>query len=315
MKRGASTRLAAAEAILELAQSGVDLVAVSADTSKSMFTTLLRDAFPERCVDTGIAEQNMMMVAAGIASTGKVAFALSYSVFASMRCCEQLRTFIAYPRLNVKVIAGIGGFSAGIEGVTHTATEDLGIVRCIAGMVVMAPSDAVTTKMAVKASVNHQGPVYIRVGREASPVLFDDSYPFEIGVPVVLRQGKDVTLLGTGLVVAEVLEAAERLASRGVQAGVVEVHTLKPLSRPSIILEQALATGKVVTIEEHNVVGGLGTVVSEILAGVGPIQITKLGLQDTFAESGTPEELLRKYGVNAEGIVQRVMKSITGGEA
>lgn len=300
----ASTRKAAGEAILELAREGMDVVAVSADTSKSMYTTLLQEEFPERFIDTGIAEQNMMMVAAGLASTGKIAFAASYSVFTSMRCCEQLRTFIAYPNLNVKVIAGIGGLSAGIEGVTHVATEDLGIVRCIANMAVVAPSDAATTKKAVKAAAAYDGPVYIRVGRDPSPALFDESYPFEIGVPVIHRTGEDVTLLSTGLVTAEVFAAAEELTKLGISAEIIEVHTLKPMLKPEMILESALKTKNIITVEEHNVIGGLGTVVSEILAGKGEFLIRKLGLQDTFAESGTPDELLEKYGLKASNIVK-----------
>lgn len=300
----ASTREAAGQAILELARDGLDVVAVSADTSKSMYTTLLKKEYPERFVDTGIAEQNMVMVSAGLASTGKIVFAASYSVFTSMRCCEQLRTFIAYPNLNVKVIAGIGGLSAGIEGVTHIATEDLGIVRCIANMAVIAPSDAVTTKMAVKAAAAHDGPVYIRVGRDSTPALFDESYPFEIGVPVQHRTGKDVTLIVTGLVTTEALDAADMLEEAGIQADVIEVHTLKPLRNPGVILDSALKTRRIVTVEEHNVIGGLGTVVSEIVAGRGHVQIKKLGLQDTFAESGTPDELVEKYGLKAPNIVK-----------
>ncbi len=306
-----STRLAAGEAILQLAREGVDLVAVSADTSKSMFTDLLKDEFPDRFVDTGIAEQNMMMVAAGLASTGKIVFAASYSVFTSMRCCEQLRTFIAYPNLNVKVIAGIGGLSAGIEGVTHIATEDLGIMRCIANMVVVAPADATAVRQAVRAAAAHAGPVYIRVGRDATPVLFDETYQLVLGRPVWHRSGSDVTLIATGIVLREVLEAAVTLAACGIEATVIEIHTLKPVLEPELIREQILRTGRVVTVEEHNVIGGLGTVVSEILAGCGPVQMRKMGLQDRFAESGTPDELLLKFGLKAPCIVDAVKDMIS----
>ena len=300
-----STRLAAGEAILELAQEGLDVVAVSADTSKSMFTTLLGEKFPDRFIDTGIAEQNMMMVAAGLASTGKIAFVASYSVFTSMRCCEQVRTFIAYPKLNVKIIAGIGGLSAGIEGVTHVATEDLGIMRCIANVAVLAPSDAVTTKKAVKAAAAHQGPVYIRVGRDPSPAIFDDSYKFEIGKPMVHRQGSDITLIACGLVLSEALQAADMLSAAGIDAGVIEVHTLKPLLQPDLIRKEALSTKTVLTIEEHNVIGGLGTVIAEVLSETGPIRQKRLGLQDCFAESGTPEELRVRFGIDAANIVKQ----------
>src|SRR6056297_3095615 len=208
-----STRKAAGRAILELAREGRDVVALAADTAKSMYTTMLREEYPDRSLDVGIAEQNMVMMAAGLASTGKIAFPASYSVFTSMRCSEQLRTFAAYPGLNVNVIAGIGGYSGGIEGVTHLATEDLGMMRSIAGMTVLSPSDAVSTAMAVKAAADIPGPVYIRVGRDNSPLLFDESYPFEVGVPVVHREGSDVTILTTGLATPYVLQAAVLLAA------------------------------------------------------------------------------------------------------
>lgn len=299
-----STRLAAGEAILELAQEGLDVVALSADTSKSMFTTLLGEEFPDRFIETGIAEQNMMMISAGLASTGKIAFAASYSVFTSMRCCEQIRTFIAYPNLNVKIIAGIGGLSAAIEGVTHVATEDLGIMRCIANVAVVAPSDAVTTKKAVKAAAAHQGPVYIRVGRDASPALFDESYEFEIGKPMLHRQGSDITLIACGLVVSEAFQAADILSAAGIDAAVIEVHTLKPI-QPDLIRKEALATNAVLTIEEHNVIGGLGTVIAEVLSEIGPVRQRRLGLQDCFAESGTPQELRIRFGIDATNIVKQ----------
>ena len=304
--RRASTRQAAGEAILELARRGVDVVAVSADTSKSMYTALLKEEFPERFVDTGIAEQNMMMVAAGLAATGKIAFAASYSVFTSMRCCEQLRTFVAYPGLNVKVIAGIGGFSAGIEGATHVATEDLGIVRCIAGVAVVAPADAASTRKAVLAAAAYPGPVYLRVGRDPSPVLFDDGHAFEIGTAVRHRAGNHVTVLATGLVLAEALQAHDLLRREGIEADVIEVHTLKPILNPDLIVESALRTRKVVTVEEHNVVGGLATAVAEILVGRGALALVKLGLADTFAESGTPEELLVKHRLKAPLLVEEI---------
>jgi transketolase len=304
----ASTRLAAGEAILELAQEGLDVVAVSADTSKSMFTTLLGEKFPDRFFDVGIAEQNMMMIAAGLAATGKTAFAASYSVFTSMRCCEQLRTFVAYPGLNVKVIAGIGGLSAGIEGVTHIASEDLGIIRCLANIAVVAPSDAVTTKLAVKAAAHRKGPVYIRVGRDPSPVLFDESFKFEIGRPVIHKEGSDVTLIGCGLVLSEVLSAAADLGEKGISASVIEMHTLKPILSADIIKEDALKTKHIITVEEHNVVGGLATVISEILFGIGGISLKKIGLQDCYAQSGTPNMLRAHYGLNAENIVKAAIE-------
>ena len=306
-----STRQAAGEAILELARNGVDVVAVSADTSKSMYTTLLRDEYPERFIDTGIAEQAMMMVAAGLAATGKIAFVASYSVFTSMRCCEQLRTFAAYPNLNVKVIGGIGGFSAGIEGVTHVATEDLGIVRCLAGLAVLAPADAVSTRKAVLASAEYPGPVYIRVGRDPSPILFDDTYRFDVGRAIRHREGRDVTILATGLVLAEVLDAGELLEREGISAELIEVHTLKPVLNPEMILESALKTQTIVTVEEHNVIGGLATLVAEILVGKGKFSLLNLGLQDRFAESGTPDELRVKHRMKAPLLVEEVKNHLS----
>ncbi|MFO7848895.1 MAG: transketolase C-terminal domain-containing protein [Spirochaetia bacterium] len=299
-----STRKAAGKAILELAQEGRDVVALAADTAKSMYTTLLAEEYPDRAVDVGIAEQNMVMMAAGLASTGKTAFAASYSVFTSMRCSEQLRTFAAYPRLNVNVIAGIGGYSGGIEGVTHLATEDLGIMRCIAGMTVLAPADAAATRKAVKAAAELSGPVYIRVGRDDSPVLFDESYPFEVGVPILHKEGGDITLVSTGLATAYVFEAAELLAKEGISAELIEVHTLKPILQQEIIADSIAKTGKVLTIEEHNIVGGLATVVAELMEGKGVFEFGKIGLPDIFGESGTPEELRRKYKVEPEAIAE-----------
>ncbi len=299
-----STRKAAGKAILELAQEGRDIVALAADTAKSMYTTLLEEEYPDRAIDVGIAEQNMVMMAAGLASTGKTAFAASYSVFTSMRCSEQLRTFAAYPKLNVNVIAGIGGYSGGIEGVTHLATEDLGIMRCIAGMTVLAPADAASTIKAVKAAADLQGPVYIRVGRDDSPVIFDDSYSFEIGVPILHREGKDITLVSTGLATPYVFDAADLLAEEGISAEVVEVHTLKPVLSPEIISNSVEKTGKVLTVEEHNIVGGLATVVAEVMEGKGSFEFGKIGLPDIFGESGTPEELRRKYKVEPKAIAE-----------
>lgn len=305
-----STRKAAGQGIVDLYLRGEDVVAVSADTCKSMYTTLLQEHAPERFIDVGIAEQNMMMVGAGLASTGKTVFVASYSVFTSMRCCEQVRTFIAYPELNVNIIGGIGGFSAGIEGVTHVATEDLGIMRCLAKLAVMAPSDAVATRKAVVAAASYPGPTYIRVGRDPSPVLFDDDYVFEIGKPIVHRKGKDLTLIACGLILVEAFEAARQLEAEGIDAGVIEVHTLSPVTYPELIRDEALKTGQVITIEEHNIVGGLGTVVQELLCGAGKLEVRKLGLPGCYAESGTPEELVKKYGIDAVNIAAVAKKML-----
>lgn len=303
-----STRLAAGEAILELADEGKDVVAVCADTGKSMYTTLLRDKYPERYIDVGIAEQNMMMTSAGLASTGKIAFAASYSVFTSMRCCEQMRTFVAYPNLNVNVVAGIGGLSAGIEGVTHTATEDLGVVRCIANSCIVAPCDYVSTKKAIKAITEVPGLGYVRVGRDPSEVIWKDTDEFRIGYPVVHSEGKDVTLIACGIIMEEVIKAKEALEAKGVSVDLIEMHTLKPVLDKDTIVNSAKKTGKVVTVEEHNVVGGLATVVSEILAGKGVFNIVNLGLQDVFADTGSVSELRKHFNIDAESIVKEIDK-------
>jgi transketolase len=222
MTEMASTRVAFGEALRDLARSGYDVVAVTADTSKSMRVDLLAREFPERWIDVGVAEQNMMMIAAGLAATGKIAFASSYSVFTSMRCCEQLRTFIAYPFLNVKVVAGLGGLTAGIEGVTHVALEDLGIIRCIPNMTILNPSDATTPRLSVKAAADWSGPVYIRLGRDASPVIFDDSYQFQIGKSVMHRKGDDIALIASGLILFEALNASDLLAKEGIGVSLLE---------------------------------------------------------------------------------------------
>ena len=303
-----STRKAAGQAILELARDGYDVVALAADTAKSMYTNLLGEEYPERAIDVGIAEQTMAMMASGLASAGKIAFAATYSAFTSMRCCEQLRTFAAYTGLNVNVIAGLGGYSAGIEGVTHLATEDLGIMRCIAQMTILSPADAVTTAKAVKAAAGVPGPVYIRVGRDDSPAIFDESYHFEIGVPVVHRRGDDVSLITTGLATPYVLAAADLLSEAGISVEMIEVHTLKPITRPDMIVDSVKKTGRVVTVEEHNVVGGLATVVAELVDGKALYQSRKIGLADEFGESGTPEELRKKYKVEPKAIADEVQK-------
>ena len=297
-----STRAAAGEALLELAREGMDLVVLSADTSKSMYTFLLEQDFPQRTFDVGLSEQNMMMVAAGLASTGKIVFVASYSVFMSMRCCEQLRTFIAYPGLNVNIIAGLGGLSAGIEGTTHVAVEDLGIVRCIPNLVIVAPSDATSTKKAIKLAAGYNGPVYIRIGRDETPLLFDNSYSLEFGVPILHRSGSDLTIISSGLILSEVITSAASLAQEGIEVDVIEMHTIKPILDPQKIIERAMITRKIITVEEHNIVGGLATVISEILCGKGEFIIKNLGVNDRFVESGTPQELRTLFGVDAKSI-------------
>ncbi len=306
----ANTRTAFGETLRDLAREGYDVAAVSADTFKSMRVDLMMKEFPERCFEVGIAEQNMIMVAAGLATTGKTVFATSYSVFTSMRALEQLRTFVAYPKLNVKVVAGLGGFSAGIEGVTHLALEDLGIVRCIPNMTILNPADAAATRKAVRAAADHPGPVYIRIGREDSPVLFDETYRFEIGSANTLRDtGRDVTIVASGLMVCPSLEAVERLQSEGIGVLLLELHTLKPIDAETLV-HAAESTGAMVTVEEHNRIGGLGSATAEVLVKSCPIPIEQVAVDDLFTESARPDELRERYGLTAANIIDKARKAI-----
>lgn len=310
MQEMISTRKAYGEALLELARANDRVVAVAADTSKSMFTSVLDKDFPHRHYDVGIAEQNMMMIAAGLASTGKIVFASTYALFSSMRTCEQVRTFIAYPKLNVKIVSGLGGLSAGIEGVTHTAAEDVALVRAIPNMVIILPSDAASTKKAIKAVAEYEGPSYVRLGRDESPVLFDDSYQFEIGKGILHRdEGDEVALVASGLILSEVLQAAQLMAQSGIKCKVVEIHTIKPIDR-DLIVQVAQRCNEMFTIEEHSVIGGLGSAVAEVLCEEYPRKFNKIALPDAFLETGTPYELADKYGLTAEKIARLITKKM-----
>ncbi len=297
-----STRKAYGETLLELAREGRDIVALAADTSTSMYTDLLAAEFPDRSWDVGIAEQNMVAMAAGLASTGKTVFATTYATFMSMRACEQIRTFIAYPNLDVKLVGGLGGFSAGIEGVTHLAVEDIGILRVIPNLAIVAPADAVATRKLVRAAADHRGPVYIRLGRDPSPVVFDAAYAPRIGEAVTLADfGDDLGLVASGFIVPEVLAAAETLKAEGIGVTVVEIHTIKPLDEKSI-LSLARRTGALLVAEEHSIINGLGSAVSELLSEKFPVRIKRVGIPDRFTESGTPDELRDKYSLRAADI-------------
>ena len=305
-----STRIAFGEALLELAEEGLDLVAISADTSKSMGIGYLKSKYPQRCFDCGIAEQNMMMVAAGFASTGKTAFVASYSVFTSMRALEQLRTFICYPNLNVKIAAGLGGFSAGIEGVTHTALEDLGIVRCIPNLVIVNPADYYSTINIVKNLSQLNGPAYIRLGREASPIVFDKNYSFKIGkANLILDKGEDIGIITSGIILAEVLIAAKELDKKGIKYKLMELPTLKPVDEEAII-NLGRTTEKIVTIEEHNIIGGLYSAVSEVICRNHPAEVFPISVPDKFTESGLPSELRKKYKLDSTNIVKKIVELV-----
>ena len=289
-----ATRDSYGNALVELGKEHENLVVLDADLAAATKTGVFKKVFPERHIDCGIAECNMMGVAAGLATTGKVPFASSFAMFAAGRAFEQIRNSIGYPKLNVKI------------GATHQCNEDIALMRTIPGMVVINPSDDVEARAAVKAAYKHEGPVYLRFGRLAVPVINDrEDYKFELGKGVVLREGKDITLIATGLPVAETVEAAEKLAADGIDAKVINIHTIKPLDE-ELIVEAAKETGKVVTIEEHSVIGGLGSAVCDVLSEKAPTKVLKIGINDTYGESGPAVELVKKYGLDAESIYKKI---------
>ena len=301
-----ATRDSYGNALVELGKEHENLVVLDADLAAATKTGVFKKVFPERHIDCGIAECNMMGVAAGLATTGKVPFASSFAMFAAGRAFEQIRNSIGYPRLNVKIGATHAGISVGEDGATHQCNEDIALMRTIPGMVVINPSDDVEARAAVKAAYEHEGPVYLRFGRLAVPVINDrEDYKFELGKGVVLREGKDITLIATGLPVAETLEAAETLAADGIDAKVINIHTIKPLDE-ELIVEAAKETGKVVTIEEHSVIGGLGSAVCDVLSEKAPTKVLKIGINDTYGESGPAVELVKKYGLDAESIYKKI---------
>ena len=300
-----ATRYAYAEAILELGAENPDVVVLDADVSKSVRTNRFAERFPERSFNFGIAEQNMMAAAAGMATTGLIPFATTYAVFATMRALDQVRNSIHYPRLNVKIAASHGGITPGPDGVTHQGQEDLAVMRAIAHATVIAGADSLTTKQAVRAAAAWDGPVYLSFTRDPVPNLFDDSYPFEIGRAITVRRGADATIFAIRDMVCQALVAAESLARRGLDVRVVDCHTLKPLDVPAVV-RAARETGAVVTAESGIILGGLGSAVAETLGEHHPTPLKRIGMGDTFAESGPYPELLKKYGLAAEHIAAAV---------
>ena len=301
-----ATRESYGNALTELGKEHEDVVVLDADLAAATKTGVFKKAFPERHIDCGIAESNMMGVAAGLAAAGKVPFASSFAMFAAGRAFEQVRNSIGYPKLNVKIGATHAGISVGEDGATHQCNEDIALMRTIPGMVVINPSDDIEAKAAVKAAYEHVGPVYMRFGRLAVPVINDNpDYKFEIGKGVVLREVKDLTIIATGLPVANCLEAAEMLSADGVDAKVINIHTIKPLDE-DLVVAAAQETGKVVTVEEHSVIGGLGSAVCDVLSEKAPTKVMKIGIYDTFGESGPAVELVKKYGLDAESIYKKV---------
>lgn len=293
-----------------LAKYGEDtrVVVLDADLSKSTKTEMFLKKYPERFINCGIAEANMMCVAAGLASCGKVVFASSFAMFAAGRAFEQVRNSIGYTKLNVKIGATHAGISVGEDGASHQCLEDIALMRSIPGMVVINPADDIEAQLAVKAAIDHQGPVYMRFGRLATPDVNGEDYNFEIGKGVTLRDGKDVTLIGTGLMVAETLKAADMLAEEGIDARVINIHTIKPIDE-EILIKASKETGAIVTAEEHYIMGGLGSAVTEVICANAPCPVKIIGT-DRFGKSGKPSVLFEEYGLTAENIVKNTKEAI-----
>jgi len=301
-----ATREAYGQALVELIKNE-KVVVLDADLAHATKTIEFKKACPERFFDMGISEQDMVATAAGFAASGKIPFASSFAIFAAGRAFEQIRNSVCYPKLNVKIAATHAGITVGEDGGTHQAIEDIALMRSIPNMVVLNPSDDVEAKAAIHAAAEYYGPVYIRLGRLATPTIHDENYKFEIGKGEVLSEGKDVAIIATGLMVAKALEAAEKLKSEGINATVVNISTIKPLDK-ELIIKVAKATGKVVTAEEHSVIGGLGSAICEVLSQELPTKTKLIGLNDVFGQSGTPNALLEHYGLTIENIVE-VVKS------
>ncbi len=301
-----ATRESYGNTLAELGAENPNIVVLDADLAGSTKTAVFGKAFPERHINCGIAEGNMMSVAAGLATTGKTVFASSFAMFASGRAYEQIRNSIAYPGLNVKIGASHAGISVGEDGATHQCNEDFAIMRSIPGMVVICPSDDVEARAAVRAAAAYDGPVYLRLGRLAVPVFNDpETYKFEWGKGVVMKEGTDVSIFATGLEVNESLKAAELLAADGINAEVISIHTIKPIDK-ELVVASAKKTGKVVTVEEHSIIGGLGSAVCEALAETLPTPVLRIGVNDEFGESGPAKALLAVYGLDSQGIYTRI---------
>ncbi len=306
-----ATRDAYGKALVELGAINDKLVVLDADLAAATKTGMFKKAYPEKFFDCGIAESNMMGVAAGLASTGHTVFASTFAMFAAGRAFEQVRNSIAYPRLNVKIGATHAGISVGEDGASHQCCEDIALMRTIPGMTIINPADDIEARAAVFAAAEYEGPVYMRFGRLAVPRIFDEDYKFEWGKAVVLNEGSDVTVCATGLMVGEAIEAQKILAAEGISAEIINVHTIKPLDSETI-LKSASKTGAIVTAEEHNVIGGLGSAVAEaVCESAVRVPVVKLGVNDVFGKSGPAVELLHIYGLDAQNIVEKVKKAIS----
>ena len=310
MTKKIATREAYGEALLQLGRENSNVVVLDADLSKSTKTYDFGKHFPERFFNMGIAEQNMLGTAAGLAASGKIAFCSTFAVFAAGRAFEQIRNSVAYPRLNVKIGASHAGITVGEDGGSHQSIEDIAIMRVIPNMTVFVPADAVETAAVVRAAVEIDGPVYIRLGRLGVPVIHGNDFEFKPGRAITLREGKDVTLVATGIMVTTALDAAAELAAEGIEATVLDIHTIKPLDAEAVI-SAAKSTGAIVTAEEHSIIGGLGSAVAEVLAENCQIPLKRVGIQDSFGESGKPAELLEKFGLTVKHLVSAAKEVLT----
>ena len=306
-----STRVSFGNALCRMADENPDIMYVAADTLKSVGGAQMHKKYPERAINVGIAEQNMALVGAGMAASGAKVFVASYATFASMRICEQIRTFICYPNLDVKIVAGLSGMSGGQEGVTHQGLEDVGVLRSIPNLVIVEPADAASTEVITEAITKYKGPVYMRIGRNASPKVFDkENYTFEIGkANYLVDKGDDAAIFTTGAAVFRALEAEKILAAEGYKVKVIEMPTIKPLDEKAV-LDAAKATGLVFTTEDHNIIGGLGSAVAEVLSEKYPVKLERIGVRDQFTESADHEELLDKYCLLPQDIAERVIAGI-----
>lgn len=306
MTKKIATRESYGNALAEIGADYPNLVVLDADLAGATKTGIFKKAFPDRHIDCGIAEANMVGIAAGMATTGKIPFVSSFAMFAAGRAFEQVRNSVGYPHLNVKIGATHAGITVGEDGASHQCNEDLALMRVIPGMVVLNPSDDIEAKAAVRAAVEYEGPVYIRFGRMAVPIINNNpDYKFEIGKGIQMMDGKDVTIIATGICVCEAMLAAERLQAEGISARVINIHTIKPLDE-EIVLKAAKETGKIVTVEEHSVIGGLGSAVTDYLSSTYPTKVMKIGMNDVFGESGSASALVHKYGLDADGIFEKV---------
>ena len=301
-----ATRESYGNALVELGKEHEDLVLLDADLAAATKTGIFKKAFPDRHIDCGIAEANMVGIGAGLAAAGMVPFVSSFAMFAAGRAFEQVRNSVGYPHLNVKIGATHAGISVGEDGATHQCNEDIALMRTIPGMVVISPADDVEAKAAVRAAYEYDGPVYLRFGRLAAPVIFDEeTYKFEIGKGQVVTEGTDVTIIATGLMVGNSMEAAEMLAEKGISAKVINMATIKPLDE-ELVIAAAKETGKVVTVEEHSVIGGLGSAVCDVLSEKCPTPVLKVGVNDVFGHSGPALDLIAEFGLDAKGIAEKV---------